>query len=35
VVIFDKDSSNLKKGDYIMVQVHDCNRATLQGKIVK
>jgi tRNA-2-methylthio-N6-dimethylallyladenosine synthase len=35
VIIFDKDSSNIKKGDYVMVQVHDCNRATLQGKIVK
>ncbi len=35
VIIFDKDGSNLKKGDYVMVQVFDCNRATLQGKIVK
>jgi tRNA-2-methylthio-N6-dimethylallyladenosine synthase len=34
-VIFDKENYNLQKGDYVMVEVLDFNRATLFGKIVK
>jgi tRNA-2-methylthio-N6-dimethylallyladenosine synthase len=35
MVVFDKDESDLKKGDYVMVEITECNRATLMGKIVK
>jgi tRNA-2-methylthio-N6-dimethylallyladenosine synthase len=35
MVVFDKGDYNLKKGDYVMVEITDCSRATLFGKIVK
>ncbi len=35
MVVFDKENFNLKKGDYVMVEIMDCSRATLFGKIVK
>ncbi len=34
-VIFDKENYDLKKGDYVNVQIVDNNRATLFGKIVE
>jgi tRNA-2-methylthio-N6-dimethylallyladenosine synthase len=34
-VIFDKEDYDLQKGDYVMVEVLNHNRATLFGKIVK
>ncbi len=34
VIIFDKQNSNLQKGDYAMVQVTECTKATLLGIIV-
>ena len=33
VIVFPKESCNL--GDYVLVKVHDCNSATLMGKIVE
>ncbi|MBS1760080.1 MAG: tRNA (N6-isopentenyl adenosine(37)-C2)-methylthiotransferase MiaB [Bacteroidetes bacterium] len=33
VVVFPKNNSNLKKGDYVNVLVHDCSKATLIGSI--
>jgi tRNA-2-methylthio-N6-dimethylallyladenosine synthase len=35
MVVFDKGDYNLKKGDYVIVEITDCSRATLFGKIVK
>jgi len=34
VVVFPKGDHNLKKGDYVDVEVLDCTQATLLGKIV-
>jgi tRNA-2-methylthio-N6-dimethylallyladenosine synthase len=34
VVVFPKEQYPLQKGDYVMVQVHDCTQATLLGTIV-
>jgi tRNA-2-methylthio-N6-dimethylallyladenosine synthase len=34
VIVFPKETYNLKLGDYVMVHVHDCTKATLIGKIV-
>lgn len=34
VIVFPKEQYNLKAGDYVQVQVHDCTQATLLGKIV-
>lgn len=34
VIVFPKDGSGLKKGDYVWVQVGDCTQATLLGKMV-
>ncbi|HVT85282.1 MAG TPA: tRNA (N6-isopentenyl adenosine(37)-C2)-methylthiotransferase MiaB [Chitinophagaceae bacterium] len=34
VIVFPKENYNLKKGDYVNVQVNDCTQATLIGKIV-
>jgi len=33
VIVFPKDGSELKKGDYVMVNVTDCTKATLLGII--
>lgn len=33
VIVFPKISNDRKKGDYIMVKVNDCTKATLIGKI--
>lgn len=35
VIVFPKEQYNLKKGDYVNVQVHDCTQATLLGKIIQ
>lgn len=34
VIVFPKEQYDLKKGDYVNVHVHSCNKATLMGKIV-
>jgi tRNA-2-methylthio-N6-dimethylallyladenosine synthase len=34
VIVFPKEAHELKKGDYVMVNVTDCTQATLLGKIV-
>ncbi len=34
VIVFAKENSNLKKGDYVEVKVIDCTQATLLGKII-
>lgn len=34
VLVFAKDAYNLKRGDYVMVQVNDCTQAALLGEIV-
>jgi tRNA-2-methylthio-N6-dimethylallyladenosine synthase len=34
VIVFPKEQYNLKKGDYVNVHVHSCNKATLMGKII-
>lgn len=34
VIVFPKDEYPLKKGDYVQVQVTDCTKATLLGKII-
>jgi len=34
VIVFSKDETNLKKGDYAFVTVTDCTQATLIGKLV-
>lgn len=34
VVIFPKEQSNYKKGDYVKVKINDCTQATLFGRIV-
>ncbi|MBS1918863.1 MAG: tRNA (N6-isopentenyl adenosine(37)-C2)-methylthiotransferase MiaB [Bacteroidetes bacterium] len=34
VIVFPKENYELKKGQYVMVQVHDCTQATLIGKMV-
>lgn len=34
VVVFPKNNSNLKKGDYVHVKVEDCTQATLLGTII-
>lgn len=34
VIVFPKEQYGLKKGDYVNVHVHSCNKATLMGKIV-
>ncbi|MBC7828473.1 MAG: tRNA (N6-isopentenyl adenosine(37)-C2)-methylthiotransferase MiaB [Chitinophagaceae bacterium] len=34
VVVFAKDDLNYRKGDYVMVNVHECTGATLIGKII-
>jgi tRNA-2-methylthio-N6-dimethylallyladenosine synthase len=31
VIVFPKEGMDLKKGDYVMVQVSDCTQATLIG----
>ena len=33
VIVFPKESHQLKKGDYVNVKVHDCTQATLLGQI--
>ena len=33
-VVFPKGNHNFKKGDYVMVKVNDCTRATLIGEII-
>ena len=33
VVVFPKENTNLKKGDYVQVNIQDCTQATLIGKI--
>ena len=33
VIVFPKENSNFKKGDYVMVKVTDCTQATLLGKL--
>ena len=33
VVVFPKENTNHKKGDYVMVKVNDCTQATLLGKL--
>jgi len=34
VIVFPKGDVNLQKGDYVMVKVTDCTKATLLGEIV-
>jgi tRNA-2-methylthio-N6-dimethylallyladenosine synthase len=34
VIVFPKENSGLKKGDYVTVKVIDCTQATLLGKII-
>jgi tRNA-2-methylthio-N6-dimethylallyladenosine synthase len=34
VIVFPKEQYDLKKGDYVNVHVHSCNKATLMGKIM-
>ncbi|MEP7319689.1 MAG: tRNA (N6-isopentenyl adenosine(37)-C2)-methylthiotransferase MiaB [Panacibacter sp.] len=34
VIIFPKAGYDYKKGDYVMVQVNECTKATLMGKII-
>jgi tRNA-2-methylthio-N6-dimethylallyladenosine synthase len=34
VIVFPKESFDLKKGDYILVKVTDCTQATLLGQII-
>jgi tRNA-2-methylthio-N6-dimethylallyladenosine synthase len=34
-IVFAKDNSDLKKGDYVNVKVTDCTQATLLGEIIK
>ncbi|WP_430897242.1 MULTISPECIES: tRNA (N6-isopentenyl adenosine(37)-C2)-methylthiotransferase MiaB [unclassified Paraflavitalea] len=34
VIVFSKDETNLKKGDYAFVTVTDCTQATLIGKLI-
>lgn len=34
VIVFPKENSGLKKGDYVSVSVNDCTQATLLGKII-
>jgi tRNA-2-methylthio-N6-dimethylallyladenosine synthase len=34
VIVFPKENYQLKKGDYIQVEVTDCTQATLLGKII-
>ena len=34
VIVFEKQSYNLKPGDYVNVKVNDCTQATLIGEIV-
>jgi len=34
VIVFPKENIDVKKGDYVLVHVHSCNKATLMGKIV-
>lgn len=33
VIVFPKENYELKKGDYVMVKVHDCTKGTLLGTI--
>jgi tRNA-2-methylthio-N6-dimethylallyladenosine synthase len=33
VIVFPKENYDLKKGDYVMVKVHDCTKGTLLGTI--
>lgn len=35
VIVFPKDGSGLKKGDYVWVQVDACTQATLLGNMIK
>jgi tRNA-2-methylthio-N6-dimethylallyladenosine synthase len=35
VIVFPKENTELKKGDYVIVKVSDCTQATLLGTIVK
>ena len=35
VVVFPKEHYDLKKGDYVMIQVNDCTQGTLLGNIVQ
>jgi tRNA-2-methylthio-N6-dimethylallyladenosine synthase len=34
VIVFPKENSELKKGNYVMVKVMDCTQATLLGQII-
>ncbi len=34
-IVFSKADYQLQKGDYVMVKVNECTRATLLGEIVK
>jgi tRNA-2-methylthio-N6-dimethylallyladenosine synthase len=34
VIVFPKENHELKKGDYVNVNVTDCTQATLLGKII-
>jgi tRNA-2-methylthio-N6-dimethylallyladenosine synthase len=34
VIVFPKEKYMLKRGEYVQVTVHSCNKATLMGKIV-
>jgi len=34
VIVFSKQSKNLKAGDYVEVKVNDCTQATLLGEII-
>ena len=35
VIVFPKENYELKKGDYVMVNVTECTQATLLGKIIQ
>jgi tRNA-2-methylthio-N6-dimethylallyladenosine synthase len=35
VIVFPKDQTAFKKGDYVMVKVNSCTKGTLKGEIVK
>ncbi|MGN6617394.1 MAG: tRNA (N6-isopentenyl adenosine(37)-C2)-methylthiotransferase MiaB [Ilyomonas sp.] len=34
VIVFPKNNTNYKKGDYVFVKVNDCTQATLLGEII-
>jgi tRNA-2-methylthio-N6-dimethylallyladenosine synthase len=35
VIVFPKEQTHFKKGDYVMVKVNSCTKGTLKGEIVK